>query len=426
MVGLRACCVAQPGLPVGDPGRLSMRMIGVVPIICLSLLCGGCIAASRSAPHSVTSLDSLVVLDTAVVVDRALGGELHEIILRHRRSGWVLYLPGEEAGRDVPLILGGKSGLEEIRLRLPDSVVVDGRTPLKDVAMVGDSTLLLLVYKRLLAYTRVDGGWRLSAHAVFDESFEAMSLHGDRCLLYSGMYRAGASNPPATRVAFVRLQSLQIERIAELETPHGMMFTMLQPRTILSGSSRWIAVADVDRYSIRVYDHALTERCRLSRQPVGWVAVPQAESVGRGLPAKQMIADLKSLADSGSLMQRIAFVDDTTMLVAYTVPGRVRGGIRNGKPDVRHDIWRYDRAAWRLLASDMPGINPDAASTIAQGAAFPLSQRFVCHDNTMISFEPIPVPMLGRTWGDVASAIEDYLTEHELRISVVEQHWRIP
>ncbi len=400
------------------------------PVACLflAMVVVGCIG-TVAQPICTGNVQQYLKLDTVDLIDVPVTDQLG-IIVRATADGVTLYIPDTivDSHRLLVRLKPSLSSTWRVAsLTLPDSMPVDGRNPLSDCISVGDSTIILLAWNRLLRYDLRAGAWICTAARRLNHGYQQLWRSGEIAILGQDMYVDPGSEPHPFAVCFVNMQGLRIEQEILLSTPSGIGFTLFQPRRVLDVSRHWVALSDVNNYRVRIYNHTNELDTILERRPEQWTAIGGGDSADiAGKSLKHVIDELGPTTTSGSLIRNIAFISDSVLLVSYTNPERISDGILRGKQGVRFDLWKRTEGKWSPIAVSLSNESPALHSVVSRDVGYPMSPRYRCENGYIVAAEALPVLSYGRTWEEIITDANAYLIVYNPRISIVLQRWVIP
>lgn len=370
-----------------------------------------------------------MTLDTIELIDIRVAEPLG-IVVRALPEGVMLYVPGAEVDPkrlSIRLKPWRSSVWRAMSITLPDSIEIDAKNPLADCLMVGDSTIVLLAWRRLLRYDFRAGSWTCTASRRTEHGYHRLWHYGHMCVLGRDMYVDPISEPHPFAVAIVNTDALRIEREILLPAPSGLAFTLFQPRRVLDVSRQFIVLSDANRYRIRIYDQGDHLDTILERMPDMWTPIDGGDSLDvAGKPLKLVIDEFGPKTGTGSLMRSVAFINDSVLLVSYTNSGKIARGVLQGKQDVRFDIWKRSEGRWSPIAVELGNYSPQLQSVVSRDSGFPISARYRCENGYIVSAEALPVSAYGRNWEEIIADANAYVADNSLRMSIVLQRWVVP
>jgi hypothetical protein len=128
----------------------------------------------------------------------------------------------------------------------------------------------------------------------------------------------------------------------------GIEFTHFEGRFVDS-RNRTLAVANTLDYKILLYDQNLILQDSITKNIMGWKPYDKSiDSKKYGIYAKSLISDYLKIDDTISRVEKMNFLNDSTILVSYKFPGA-------NKEDLRTlDVWQKQSICkcWKNIVSD--------------------------------------------------------------------------
>jgi|GEM_PF-2796792 len=321
------------------------------------------------------------------------------------------------------------NAIDSLYLPMPADSLLNRRGTLKDFA-VDDERICLLFWRALVIYERdhATGTPVRSSVVGLRYPYSTLRLFGDSCIISISSLANREYSSEYTWATAIDLSSGANLWERSLPDPDGVQFTSFIPRRVIDCSRDEIAVADVVRYRIRLYNHQGETITSLERQPRAWSAISDTGYRNYLPPTgpvpfnpKAQLDSLRPYIASASMIRLIDFINDTTLMVAWQSTEQYDRGILKDRSIIFFDIWRKFGGAWDLLAGDVRDFNPMPADTFPTPGMLDWSYSCTGAGSSYIyKLTPLPpIPLEKRTFAEISSALEEYLMEHDLRFSLI-------
>jgi hypothetical protein len=200
--------------------------------------------------------------------------------------------------------------------------------------------------------------------------------------------------------------------------PGGVLLTLFQPMHIAAVSPTLFAVGDPGSYTISLYSHDLEPVQTLTRNSERWLHISKiADAAARdantenGTELKMMIEYQREFFTSSSTLRNVAFLDESTLLVAYAFPAPGDGQSRSPH-QMHYDVWTLKNGAWTLTLAEIPDFYPLPSTTFQSPANQSLTAAYNVSGpfddrRVLFPFLALDDSLIGERFGDLADKIVD-------------------
>lgn len=249
--------------------------------------------------------------------------------------------------------------------------------------------------------------------------------YGKDYLLGAAIYNFG----PETDLANLKLVKYdpgkrRIEKQVTNNAYEGIEFTHLVSRFIDSRNGM-VAVANTLDYKIIIYNDQLMVTDSICRNIDLWKTYDhQINLEAYDTHAKNLIADLRKVNDSISRIEKIYFLNDSSLLVSYRPPDCDEQQLR------MLDVWQKTMAGWKNIVSDQPIIFKRNDSDSISAASFipdlTLSTPLLFTDSTAISvMVGNDVPEKTMLVGDYRKMLQQKYLKENITLKLFIYKWSI-
>ncbi len=166
--------------------------------------------------------------------------------------------------------------------------------------------------------------------------------------------------------------------------PKGYYWKLFRPRVCLDAGTREILESDITDYNIRIYDYDGVIKDSLKRVPKGWKQNLTDLEIPEDTDPRRTIYNLQNDTVTTSLMHKAQFVNDSTILVCYSID--------DGDEESEYlyhfyyDVWRKKNNKWYLSVADFDSEAFDHKNQKNSDA--PIHNGYLIIDNKIVSFHP--------------------------------------
>ncbi len=301
---------------------------------------------------------------------------------------------------------------------LPGTVVCSNRFPLLDFEI--DSSYAAFVFESqfLLVYEHVRGSWHLLSSTALNHVYTRLRLLGTACYLSLAEFQANNDLLKSWLVKY-NIQTGKIETEKQISTPQGVAFTSFRPRSNVSFGKSIIAVSDLTKYRILLYDTSFQLIDSIERIPLDWKPANSSnEDIERLFEQRVStviwLNTFSHIEDSSSLIKRIDFMDDSTLLVSWYTGNKNASGILNHQRGSKYDVWRK-REGWVLVHSALTDNNPDSSSVYGSFGDIPVSLDYRSDQSRILTFTRLdPRSKVGSSFRDKFHEADEAAVDHDI------------
>ncbi len=280
-----------------------------------------------------------------------------------------------------------KEKLDSSAFMLPDSISISDRFPLIDFGINANYAVFLLD-KKLLLYKRHMGGVVWSVINL-RHRYNELKLQGNHCVLIEAEFTDPTSDPLPARFCTLNMDTRDLSEERSFQVPEGIYFTISKPCNLAGFIGNQLAVASAPRYHITIYDSNITPITKLDRTPSDWKQLnssnwdPRFASI-QHLSARAVYHWLDPLWDKYSLMKRVDFLDDSTLLVSWFKVGYYGGGPLQKARETSYDLWRQRSQKWIILDSDLSEGDSTFYRKTPLGIMLPPPWSYACDESCIL------------------------------------------
>lgn len=207
---------------------------------------------------------------------------------------------------------------------------------------------------------------------------------------------------------------------------NGLGLTNFTPRELIAAGERFIAIADADRYRIRILDGngdslaTVIGPARDDRWRPG-----TADSIFWGLRKqgyriKTIMDSIRPYAYGNAGIARVVFLTDRTLLVTCYTGYRHDRDQPDGAMKFRHDLWNISEEGSISLCGEFVDSLPGSDDVVAPAAPYDATDGWFSADGVLFRMEPMSMEgMIGRTWGEVWAARRERAFDEELGNTII-------
>ncbi len=209
------------------------------------------------------------------------------------------------------------------------------------------------------------------------------------------------------------------QRVTEFPKPEGAYCMAVGVRNVLTRTATSIALADITSYRVRVYSADTAVCDTLARQPADWVGVAELPVLSE--KGVYNLPFIDSLAQSVSLISRLTFADDSTLMVVWSTPTPAGVGYRA-------DVWNRRQERWSLSRKDMV-LHSDEADSLPYALHSPApTPRYTYSNGAWIDIVEYPLDYrIDRYWATYAECKQEarrYYTHYPAQYLLVVRRYR--
>lgn len=343
------------------------------------------------------------------------------------------YLSSQASASDDTISLyrisNTSNAVDILPVPIPKDSALDKRSTLAGIA-VEDSYVCLLFWRALVVYQRMGTDGSLSKPKVIGlrYPYSSLRLFGDTCIISLSKLANREYASTYTYLALIDISNGKFRWERPFPDPDGVQFTYFIPRRPVDFTKEEVAIADIIRYRINIYNHDGQLVTSLVRHPHEWSPIPDTAyqkympPTGRvAFNPKPHLDSLRPYVASSSMIRLADFVNDTTLLIAWQSTERYSTGILKGRVKVFFDIWSKTSGEWGLLASDIRDFNPMPSDTFSVLKMMEYSFDYAgVGSNYCYRFRPLPpMDLTDKTFEEIARDADSYMIEHDPKFSLV-------
>lgn len=285
-----------------------------------------------------------------------------------------------------------KPHFDSMIFEVPDEYAVNQRFPLIDFG-ISDKFVVFLLLGRLLVFDRGGHGGELRYVNELGYYYNSVRLHGSTCTLLEARWVDPTRDPSPARLCRLDVPSGKLLSILPIEIPEGIIFTIEQPCQLAAFQTAELAVASRPRYHVTIYDSTLSVQDHLDRIPADWKQLSDTEwepkfPAGKPLSTRMIMQWLDPKTDSFSMIKRIDFLNDSTLMVSWFKRRFHHSGPLANKLESGYDLWRH-RGRWILLDSNLCEGDSAFYRRTQLGAMLPPSFDYSSDEGRLICLTPL-------------------------------------
>lgn len=302
---------------------------------------------------------------------------------------------------------------EKYSVFIPDSIW-DSRNWIEDFTIL-PRRINILNRESLYVFQNKDSAFYLSKQIHLNDICYYLNKTDAELIGYICGFRSGKTTTlPATYIISIDTNTFSFKKI-DYENPKGLGWVRIQPRKLMDVKNNLVAISYASRYFIKIVNRQNNLTDTLTRYPNDWIS-EQTSMVRDSLKANTN-QDLLELMSSRSLVQRIHFLGDNLLMVAWQSPPKEDGYYY----DLYFDLWSYndELKKWNIMYSDLKNcVENDSVFNIhdLKISSFELSE------NSILSIHYIPYEatnFIGQNKKNVKKIFDDYYRINKPRYSII-------
>mgnify|MGYP000934327105 CR=1 FL=1 len=132
-----------------------------------------------------------------------------------------------------------------------------------------------------------------------------------------------------TKFIKISLDDFKIVAESYIQDPKGIVFTLFQPKNLFDMNENSIIITDAVEYSVRIFDWNFQQIDSINIEPNNWIKIDSKskldiENISKiyGNYLKELIDTLRYFTENFSFCHKIHFINDTTVLLNWSVPSK--------------------------------------------------------------------------------------------------------
>ncbi len=306
--------------------------------------------------------------------------------------------------------------IDSLSFQLPDDIVYISFAADYDISK---KYIALLTYDNIIIYNNDSNIIKPIVRFNTRHTYSNIKISGDSCIIYGcEISSSNMGSKTHTTIGIIDIIQEKFVLKSELPDPQGVNFTLFTPRKLIDYDDGKLLLSDATNYLIRIFDNDLNILDTISRKPIKWQYIDDNSYNKVKLPklingsydVKATINSLRPLLNSGSLIKKVNFINNYTILISWI----------DEIKQTNFDIWEEIDGDWTLVMSDQLGYRPKKSDKFYEMKRVPISQDYYCSDSFILGLDPLPfnIYQWDGTLGELYEATDDYYIYNELSYSL--------
>jgi hypothetical protein len=351
---------------------------------------------------SITSEQKIVLLDSNL-------SDIHELEIKvNSKDVFILDKVGKKVGNDYFYNIYFALTNKKLKIILPDSVW--NEYDYFNDFFVNSNKLYLLAKQSIFYLEIADTLFKYKKNIKLPIKCQYLTNWNEKIITYNACVFAKQKVPD--HINLIEIDSTDKITTTSFPSPHGMKWTIIQPRKLIDIYESKVAISDADRYRIIIYNRDGIPIDSIIRLPKNWIEQQDTST--------NHLSSLSSLMDSmfvGTFIQNVHLINNEKVVVSWTAPEKEG----NGLYQIYLDIWNKKNGEWVLTFNDIQ------KTSRAKDEQFNIEnlryEKFYFSQDYLIYLVPLPYVLndehYKKTNKEMIYDINEYYYNNGLRYSLI-------